>query len=167
MINSIAPSDKVGSAQIRPNAMTRNSGLIKISSQVTTRYHLCAVFIFWRLLTRFLGEAERSYCINAKCGLVWQWHLLCDYLNCHACFGVCGDFLWMGRTDHRYSPARHFVLDLSCPCTRRVMMRKQCALSSACDVPWIHPQHTCRNTCLHTCCAVYVTDGAVCSFPSS
>jgi hypothetical protein len=77
---------------------------------------------------------------------------LYDYLNCHACLGVCGDFLCLGRTDHRYSPAGRFVLNLSCPYTRRGMIEEsECALSSACDVPRIHPQHTCRNTTyLHT-----------------
>jgi len=44
MINSIAPSVKVGSAQIRPNAMTRNPGLVKKSLQVTIRYRHFAVF---------------------------------------------------------------------------------------------------------------------------
>ena len=44
MINNIAPSDKVDSAQIRPNAMTRNSGLIQIF--FFPGHQLCAVFIF-------------------------------------------------------------------------------------------------------------------------
>jgi len=45
MINSIAPSGKVGSAQIRPNAMTRNSGLIKICPGQHSLSPLCGFHI--------------------------------------------------------------------------------------------------------------------------
>jgi len=45
MVKSIAPDGKVGSTQIRPKAMTRNLGLIKISPGHHSLSPLCGFHI--------------------------------------------------------------------------------------------------------------------------